>query len=198
LSEQIDREELVPIISAGLLVVLLFVSGFSYRVIETGTTLFFYAVLVQMWTELGPDEPIFVTRDWQFIEFVLMAAGAVIVGYTFRELVTYITGSIIAVQSLAVGIILSRMYINAKNAGNLSVESVLRHNDPFDQRLVLIPCSIVFFLPVIKNQLGVTLIDLETTTAFTGLIVASILLGVIYHEYQTGELKAYYQRIQDN
>jgi hypothetical protein len=193
-----EREDWIPLVSVVLLAALLFVSDFNYRVIETGTTLFFYAVLVQMWTELGPDEPLFVTRDLQFVVFILMAVGAVSVGYLFRELITFITGSVLAVQSLAIGIILSRAYINAKDAENLSLESVLRYNDPFDQRLVLIPCTVVFFLPVAKNWLGINLIDFETTTGFTGLTLVSILSGIVYHEYETGELEAYYQRFRDN
>jgi len=126
-----DQENWIPIISAGLIFIAAFVTNVDYWVIETGSTLFFYAVLVQMWTEMGPDEPLFVSRDWQFFEFILMAVGAVIVGFAIRETVTSLAGSVLAIQSLALGIMFSRWYTNAKNAARLS----------FNERVIQsIPC----------------------------------------------------------
>ena len=199
IEEKIEgRENWIPIISAVLLLVGALVTDLDYWVLETGSTLFFYAVLVQMWTELGPDEPIFVSRDWQFFEFILMAVGAVIVGFVIREAVTSITGGILAIQSLALGIMFSRWYINAKNAPQLSFNAILRYRDPFDQRLVLVPCSFAFLLPVFQNRIGILVYDFDTPSGFTGLISLSIGAGLLFHMYKTGELEKLYNEIQSN
>lgn len=187
-----DQENWIPIISAGLIFIAAFVTNVDYWVIETGSTLFFYAVLVQMWTEMGPDEPLFVSRDWQFFEFILMAVGAVIVGFAIRETVTSLAGSVLAIQSLALGIMFSRWYTNAKNAARLSFNSILRYRDPFDQRLVLFPCSFAFLLPIFQDRIGVSLYNFETPSGFAGLILLSISTGLLFHMYKTGELAKLY------
>lgn len=193
---EIDREKLVPTISLLLIFGAWLASGFSYWVIDEAMTLLFYAVLVRMWTELGPDEPVFLSRDWRFAEFILMATGAVIIGFTFREAATWITGDLLAVQSLALSVLFGRWYINARQANEISFNAILRYSDPVDQRLVLLPAACSFLLPMIQYQTGFYLFEFDTRSGFFGLIILSILIGLLYHAHETGRLDPLYSEIK--
>lgn len=194
--DEADREKLVPALSVLLIFGAWLASGFSYWVLDQGMTLLFYAVLVRMWTELGPDEPLFFSRDWQFVEFILMATGAVVIGLTLREAASLVTGDLLAVQSLALSMLFGRWYINTRRASKISFETVLRYDDPVDQRLVLVPSAATFLLPAVQYQTGVYLFQFDTRTGFFGLIILSILIGLLYHAHKTGELNQVYSEIR--
>lgn len=191
-----DRGKLVPALSILLIFGAWLASGFSYWALDEAVTLLFYAVLVRAWTEFSPDEPMFVSRDWQFVEFIMTAAGAVIIGFVFREAATYVTGDLLAVQSLALSLLLARWYINARRASTISVKTVLRYKDPVDQRLVLVPSACSFLLPVVQYQTGVYLYDFDTRSGFFGLIILSVFIGLLYHAHETGELDGIYSQVR--
>lgn len=94
------------------------------------------------------------------------------------------TGDIIAVQSLALAAIISRLYINMKGSNATSLKAILRYDQPVDRYLVLVPCAVAFFAPVLVHQLGLYSVSFTTRESFLGLVTTSILIGVglYYHE----------------
>lgn len=174
--EDVTRDQAIPGISAIILLVAVFVSGFNYFIIDYAASLFFYAVLVMMWTQLGPPLQLSRDRDWAFITFLAMAAAAVILGIQIEWVVERITGNIIAVQSLALAILASRIYLNLHDDAGLW-ES-LRWNEPVDRYLIWIPCGLLFLLPILIDM-TVFQLRLETRTSFFYMIAFSWGVGTV-------------------
>ncbi|WP_181687358.1 hypothetical protein [Halorhabdus salina] len=193
---KVEREKLVPAISLLIIIVAVVLSDFSYWRIEAAATLFFYAILVQMWTELGPDDFTLLGRDGGFLMFILTAIGAVVIGDTFRGAVSYFTGEILPIQFLALGVLLSRWYVNARKADKISLRTVLRYRDPFDRRLVIPPCAFAFFLPVFQRWIGLELVNFDSGRGFFLLIFLSIGFGLVLHLNETGQLEEMQSQIQ--
>jgi len=179
-----SRSDWIPVISLGVVIIAWLFSEFSYYWISQAMTLLFYAVLIQMWTELAPDEPVLFSRDGRFIEFILMAIGAVIMGRTIRTGVESFTGEILAIQSLAMSVLLARWYINLKDGSGLSLRDICRYRDPIDQYLVNVPCTVAFFAPAVQYWLSLHLFNFDTTQGFFGLIIASIFAGLLVYGYR--------------
>jgi hypothetical protein len=189
-ARQVEDGELVPLISAGLVVVAAIVGGMDYNLIQRGSQLLFYAVLVQMWTTLESGSRIGNPAYW---EFLLNSAGAVAVGFTVEMLVAYLSGEVIAAQFLSLAILSSRVYVNRMRSSDI-IEA-FRWHDPIDRYVFLIPCSVAILLPILLYQIQINPIlgyDPNSITnqnqdAFTALIILSILTGVaIYGRLEEG------------
>jgi len=183
-STEWSRGDWIPVISLGVVVVAWLFFEASYYWISQAMTLLFYAVLIQMWTELAPDEPVLFSRDGRFIEFLWMAVAAVVIGRVIRTGVESFTGEILAIQSLAMSVLIARWYINLKNESKLSLRDLFRYRDPIDQYLVNVPCTVAFFVPAVQYWLSLHLFSFDTTQGFFGLIIASIFTGLLTYGYR--------------
>jgi len=180
----LEREELVPLASVVLLILALIVSGFDYSLIKRGSTLLFYAVIVRIWTSARGS----VIRE-SHIEFLLLSVGAVLVGYIIEWLVGQISGELLAIQAVALAILLSRFYVNSLNG------ETFRWDDPVDRYVVYIPCGVALLLPVLLFHvefnpiLGYDPNSLLTPSrdSFLTLVYLSIIAGaVIYGRIEEG------------
>lgn len=182
--QDVSNEDWIFPVSLALILLAFIVSEFNYYFIDQAMTLFFYAVLVQIWTQMGAGRPRSRTRDAAHIEFMANAIAAVVIGYALRWFVTWTTGDIIAVQSLALATVISRLYINMKGSNSSSLKAILRYDQPVDRYLVLVPCTVAFFAPVLVHELGLYSISFTTRESFLGVVTMSILVGVglYYHE----------------
>ena len=184
LRDQVDETELVPLISIGLVVLALFVAGFDYFYIKRGASLLFYAVLVQMWTTMESGSG---RRSPSHGEFMMTSAGAVVIGYMIELAVTHLSGEMIAAQSLALAIIVSRIYVNRLQEPSL--RAALRWEHPIDRYVILIPCGVAILLPVFLHQFTVNpilgfdpnSITSETRDGFLTLVLVSILAGILVY-----------------
>lgn len=174
------------IFSASIILILIafVVSGFSYYFIDQAMTLFFYAVLVRIWTQMGSGIPMSSQRDTAHVEFMVNAIGAVVIGYSLEWFVSSITGEMVAAQSLALAAVVSRLYINMRNSNATSLKDIIRYNQTVDRYLVLTPCAVAFFAPVFVYQLDLYSITFETREMFFGLVVASIGIGLALYMYE--------------
>lgn len=82
--EDISEEEWIFPASAVLILLAIVVSGFSYYFIDQAMTLFFYAVLARIWTQMGLGIPMSSQRDTAHVEFMVNAIGAVVIGYSLE------------------------------------------------------------------------------------------------------------------
>lgn len=147
-------------------------------------TLFFYAVLVRIWTQMGSDIPMSSKRDTAHVEFMVNAIGAVVIGYSLEWFVSGITGDMVAVQSLALAAVVSRFYINMRDSNATSLKDIIRYDQTVDRYLVLVPCAVAFFGPVLVYQLDLYSITFETRETFFGLVGGSIIIGLGLYEYE--------------
>lgn len=90
----------------------------------------------------------------------------------------------VTAQSLALAAVVSRLYINMKDSNATSLKDIIRYDQTADRYLVLTPCPVAFFAPVLVYQLDLYLITFETREMFFGLIVASIAIGLALYEYE--------------
>lgn len=144
LSDDLDREDLVPAASVILFLLALLVSGFDYTYIEEGATLLFYAVIIQIWTSFNDT-----SLDENYFEFLLLSVGAVVIGSSVRYGVEQLSGEMLAVQSLAFAILISRLYVNSKNG------EMIRWEDPIDRYVFYIPCGVAILLLVLLFQVEI-------------------------------------------
>lgn len=170
--------------SVGLVLLAFLVSGFDYYFIDQAMTLFFYAVLVQIWTQMGAGLPMSSKRDTAHVEFMVNAIGAVVIGYSLESAVSWMTGDMVAAQSLALAAVISRLYINMRDSNATSLKDIVRYDQPVDRYLVLVPCTVAFFAPVVVYQLDLYSISFTTRDSFLGLIVGSILVGLGLYEHE--------------
>lgn len=178
------REQLVIIVSLGLILLSLLFREFNYRTLSDSVTLLFYAVVVQIWTEFTGDDPVFVNRDWQFIEFIISGIGAVIVGYLILTSIEQATGDIVAVQSLALIAIISRAYSNLKHSNTLTLKEALQYQDPVDRYLVLVPALVAFCFPIAVSHLSWQPIVIESTRGFIEVVAFSLASGITVYTYE--------------
>ncbi|ELZ17519.1 hypothetical protein [Natrinema limicola] len=181
--QDLSNEEWIPVISIGLILVVFVISGLRYYFIDQAMTLLFYAVLVQIWTQVGGDLPLLPDRNLAYISFIITSIGAVSIGITMEWVASWITGDLIAAQSLALAVVISRIYINMRDSNASSPTDILRYREPVDRYLILIPCSATFLIPVIFYHLGIYY-PLETRTRFFGLIVWSLMIGIFLYWYE--------------
>ncbi|WP_396611472.1 hypothetical protein ACH9L7_14885 [Haloferax sp. S1W] len=174
------------ILSASVVLVLLafLVSGFSYYFIDQAMTLFFYAVLVRIWTQMGSGLPMSSKRDIAHLEFMVNAIGAVVIGYTLEWSVAWVTGDMVAVQSLALAAVISRVYINMRDDNVGSLKDIIRYDQTVDRYLVLVPSAVAFSAPVLVHQLDIYSIRFNTPKMFFGLVVGSVLFGLVLYNYE--------------
>jgi hypothetical protein len=182
--DEIDDADLVPLISSGLIILALFASGLDYYYIRRGASLLFYAVLVQMWTIIESGSRRGAPSYW---EFLITSAGAVIVGYGVELIVEHLSGEMIAAQSLALAIVVSRLYVNRLRSESL--KEALQWENPIDRYVILIPCSVAILLPIVLFQVTINpilgfdpnAVTNETRDAFLTLVLISILTGVLLY-----------------
>ncbi len=136
--DDLNRDELVPVASILLLIGAVIVSGFDYALIKQGSTLVFYAVIIQIWTDFDS-----VDLTTSHIEFLLVSVGAVLAGHFIEQVVVFLSGDMLAVQSLALAILISRIYVNSHGG------EWLRWDDLVDRYVVYIPCTIALLLPIV-------------------------------------------------
>jgi hypothetical protein len=182
--QDISDEDWILFASAALILIAVVISGFQYYFIDQAMTLFFYAVLVRIWTQIGSGPPISTKRDIAHVEFMMNAIGAVIIGYTLEWGVTRITGDMIAVQSLALAAVISRCYINLRDEDATSLKQIIRYDETVDRYLVLVPCTVAFFAPVLVYQFNLYSITFETGETFFALVVGSLLVGLGLYSYE--------------
>ncbi|MFP8955051.1 hypothetical protein ACLI4Z_19150 [Natrialbaceae archaeon A-arb3/5] len=182
--EDISNEEWIPILSIPFLVIAFLISGANYYFIDQAMTLFFYAVLVRIWTQVGGELPLFPHRNTAHISFILMSIGAVSLGIMMEQAAFWITGDLVAVQSLALAVVISRLYINIRDSNATSPRDIIRHQEPVDRYLILVPCAIAFFVSMLFYWLDVFTHSLRTSGWFFGMIVWSLFIGVFLYWYE--------------
>lgn len=178
LPEGLDREDLVPLASVGILLAALIASGFDYYLIRRGSTLLFYAVIVRIWTSAGRK-----AYHESYIEFLLSAAGAVMAGYIIEQIVGHVSGEMIAIQAVALAILISRLYVNSLHG------EMFRWKDPVDRYVIYIPCAVALLLPVllfhveINPVLGYDPNSLLTPSrdSFFTLVYLSVIAGAVVY-----------------
>lgn len=84
--QDVTNENWIFPASLALILLAFLISGFDYYFIDQAMTLFFYAVLVQIWTQMGAGLPTSRKRDNAHIEFMVNAIAAVVIGYQLRGL----------------------------------------------------------------------------------------------------------------
>lgn len=174
--EDIDRKDLVP--AASFVVILLagFIAGFDYYFIQTGATLLLYAVIVQIYTSPAVND----ARD-SHVMFLFMSLSAVMFGYVIEQIINEATGDMLAIQAIAIAVLLSRFYVNW-NAGEM-----FRWEDPIDRYVIYIPCAVAILLPVLLNYVVINPIlgfdpnslVRPSSDSFITLIYLSIIAGVV-------------------
>lgn len=169
--------------STVLIFLVAFISDFSYYVIDQGMRLFFYAVLVRIWTKMGSGLPMASKRNTAHVEFIVNAIGAVIIGYFIETSVSSITNDMIAAQSLALAAVISRLYVNMQDSGSSSLKDIIGYDRAVDRYLVLVPCSVAFVAPILVYHSEITL-TFETSQSFFGLVGGSVLAGLSLHMYE--------------
>ena len=183
--EFFQSDEAVPAISVIFIVLLGFVSDIDYFLIETGTMLIFYAVLVRMWTAMSPDDSELLRGDFSHLLFLLMSAGAVSIGIMIEEWLNSLSGSLLPAQFLALSVIISRVYLHIRDSA--SMKRILLLDTAHDRYVVLVPWSVVFILPLIIDA---NLLVAQTTGAFVNLTLLGILIGTasyLYFEEEVGQ-----------
>lgn len=178
--KDLEDDEVIPAISAILIVLVLFTSDFSYYYIDLGMTLLFYAVLVRIWTEMGASSSMSSHRDLAYLNFLLMSVGAVAGGFMIRQGAQYLTGELLAAQSLALSVVISRFYINLQDKKLSSLGDIIRYKGPVDQYLILVPSTISFGLPALVYQTG-SYGYYRTTSQFIALVVFSLFVGAVLY-----------------
>lgn len=138
--EDIDRKDLVPAASLVVIIFAFFTTGFDYYFIQTGATLLLYAVIVQIYTS-----PVINDIQESHLMFLFMSVNAVMSGYILEQTVRRMTGDMLAIQAIAIAILLSRFYVNW-NTGEL-----FRWEDPIDRYIISIPCAVAVLLPMVLN-----------------------------------------------
>jgi len=182
--EDISEDGWIFTASVILILIAFVLSGFNYYFIDQAMSLFFYAVLVRIWTQMGSGIPMSSKRDTAHVEFIVNAIGAVVIGYSIEWFVSHITGEMVAVQSLALAAVVSRLYINIRSGDAASFKDIVRYDRTVDRYLVLVPCIVAFFAPVIVYQMELYTITFETRETFFGLVVGSLLIGLGLYEYE--------------
>jgi hypothetical protein len=174
---------------SGLLVLgVVLLEGVRYWRLSRVTELLFYAVVVRMWQELGPNEPLFFDHDFRYLGFLLMAVGGVTTAWLFRRGIEWVTGDIVAIQSLALAVIVARLYVNASNSSNPSLSTVLRYDQPIDRYLILVPALVAFSLPVLQRYLVFDVISVGTTQGFILVTALSLFAGGGLYARETGDI----------
>lgn len=177
--DNLTQDELVPVASVVLLIGAVIVSGFDYTLIEQGSTLLFYAVIVQVWTDFDS-----IDLTTSHMEFLLVSVGAVMAGYYIEQVVVFLSGDLLAIQSLALAILISRIYLNSQEG------DLIRWDNLVDRYVVYIPCSLVIVLPVVLHQVDINPIlgfdpnlllnssrDTFATLAYVGILGSVLLYG---------------------
>ena len=194
--EFLKSDEAIPIISGALIVLLLFFSDLTYRLVETVTMLLFYAVLVRMWTALTPSDSELLRSDFSHVWFLLMSAGAVSMGIFIQRGLESMTGTVLPAQFLALSILVSRVYLYIRDASDL--ERILLLETAHDRYVVLVPCAFVILFSIFVDWVEISnilFIDFswfvaQTTSAFLNLTALGIILGFVsylYFEEEVGQ-----------
>lgn len=188
--EFLQTDEAVPIISLLLILTLfIFFSEARYFLIETATMLLFYAVLVRMWTVMTPDDSELLNGPFSHGFFLVISAGAVVIGIIIEEWLIWVSGSVLPAQFLALAVLLSRIYLNLQ-ASNKYRGPFLWENK-YERYVILIPCLVVVLFPVAVYQLGISDLVLvsanyftaQTTNAFISLTALGLLIGLASYYY---------------
>ncbi|MCU4753411.1 hypothetical protein OB919_15715 [Halobacteria archaeon AArc-curdl1] len=185
-----ETDEAIPTVSA-LLIALLFVFFYEmgYRLIEMGTMLLFYAVLVRMWTAMTPSDSDLLQGPFSHGFFLFISLGAVAMGLMIEQWIASISGSILPAQFLALAVLVSRVYLNFRDSRNF-LEAVLWEN-LYERYVVLIPCLFVILVPILIHQLEISTLlffDIRflvshSTTSFLSLSSLGLGLGVVIYFY---------------
>lgn len=193
--EFLETDEAIPAISA-LLILLLFIffSEMGYLLIEMGTMLLFYAVLVRMWTAMTPSDSDLLQGEFSHAIFLFISAGAVSMGIMIEQGIESLSGSVLPAQFLALAILVSRVYLNFRSTNDF-LEAVLWKN-LYERYVILIPCLFVILFPVVIHQLEITtllIVDAQffvsrTTESFIYLTALGLSLGTVFYLYFEDQL----------
>lgn len=152
LKEFLETDEAIPTVSALLIALLFFIFyDMGYRLIEMGTMLLFYAVLVRMWTAMTPSDSELLQGPFSHSVFLFISLGAVAMGLMIEQTIESIAGTILPAQFLALAVMVSRIYLNIRDPGDL-LEIVLWEN-LYERYVVLIPCLFVILFPIVIRRL---------------------------------------------
>jgi len=190
LRELLETDEAIPIISALLIFFLYFVfSEMGYFLIEMGTMLLFYAILVRMWTAMTPNDSDLLQGDFSHGIFLLISAGAVSIGFMIEQGIESLSGNVLPAQFLALAILVSRVYLNFRSTNDF-LKAVLWKN-LYERYVILIPCLFVILFPIMIHQFEISsllLVDSDffvsrTTESFIYLTTLGLSLGVVFYLY---------------
>lgn len=184
-----DIDKLIPLLSILFIFVASVLSDLNYRFIEQATTLLFYAVLVQMWTEAAPNIEELLDGPFSHLLFLFISVGAVSLGFIIEGFIQGISGVILPAQLVALTIVVSRVYLKMEQSDRLL--DIALWKNKIDRYVVLIPCLFVIFVPVAIYQFklsGFLFVDTryfvaQTTSSFVNLIIIGLLMGVLSYLY---------------
>lgn len=193
--EYLQTDEAIPTISA-ILIFLLFTlfSEMGYLLIEMGTVLLFYAVLVRMWTAMTPSDSDLLKGDFSHGIFLFISAGAVSMGIMIEQLIESLSGSVLPAQFLALAVLVSRIYLNFRSTNDF-LDTILWRN-VYERYVILIPCLFVILFPIMIYQLNISrllIVDIgffvaRTTEAFIYLTALGLGLGAVFYLYFEDQL----------
>lgn len=144
--------DLVPFLSLWIIVVAAVASGFDYSILVESATLLFYAVLVGVWTSLAPTDPLEEGGNYAQLEFLMISTAAVVVGVGIEWTLGQLSGTMYAVQALALTFLGSRLYVNS--LGTDSFVRMFRLHKPSERYLIYVPCLVGISIPILLYQLG--------------------------------------------
>lgn len=179
-----SNEEWIPLMAIGIIVLAWIGTGFSYYYIEQGMRLLFYAVLVQIVTKVYSELPRSRSRNFAFLAFVFVSISAVTAGMVVESFAEMITGDLLAIQSLALAVFVSRLYINIQDVNLQKLSDILRYKQPIDRYLIIVPCGMAFFIPTLLYQLHIRIFQLETAAGFLLSVGFCLILGLGLYEYE--------------
>lgn len=195
MKEYLQTDEAIPTISA-ILIALLFIlfSEMGYLLIEMGTMLLFYAVLVRMWTAMTPSDSDLLRGDFSHGIFLIISAGAVAMGIMIEQWIGSLSGSVLPAQFLALAVLVSRIYLNFRSTNDF-LEAILWKN-VYERYVVLIPCLFVILFPIVIHQFEISsllIVDARffvarTTEAFIYLTALGLSLGAVFYLYFEDQL----------
>lgn len=184
--------EMVPLLSLWLLIGAIVLVGTDFTILARGTRLLFYAVLVGIWISIAPTEPLADGGNYAQFEFLMIVTGALVAGAGIEWVIAALSGTMHAIQALALIVLGSRLYVNSLSGSSLV--NIVRWHNPTDRYVVYVPSVAALVLPVALHQGGVAGLfgyGLGTPEALFVLAAASVLLSAVTYlliEYASGPI----------